>query len=197
MNINQSPLQHVTGAVLAGGLSKRMGKPKHELILPDGTTMLEKALSMTRLVCQEVVVVAPEVVTDQAPHVHDSQAGRGPLAGIIELLASGLNDHYLVIPCDMPCLTPELLTQLCDPPPTHARVFQLEYAMHAAPLPLAISSQLLSSLEGAQQQGILSLHGALAQTQLEVCNLSKRYQGNLMNINEPQDVQHINMRQAD
>ncbi len=197
MNTNQSPLQHVTGAVLAGGLSKRMGEPKHELMLPNQTTMLEKALSITRMVCQEVVVVAPEVVTDQAPHVHDAQAGRGPLAGIIELLASGLNDHYLVIPCDMPCLTPELLTQLCDPPPTHARVFQLESAKHAVPLPLAISSQLLSSLKGAQQQGIRSLHGALAQTQLDICNLSDRYQGNLKNINEPQDVQHINMTRVD
>lgn len=192
MNTVQSPLRQITGAVLAGGLSSRMGRPKHDLQLPDGRTMLEATIAVVGQVCHEVVVVAPEVVIDNVRHVHDPEAGCGPLAGVIALLESDLSEQYLVVPCDMPGLTSKLLLDLCCPIPLGARVFQIDSAEQLSPLPLAISVNARSQLHNAQEQGIRSMHGALAQTELDIYRLPDSDEPYLYNINSPEDLERLN-----
>jgi len=191
MNTTQAPLQETTGAILAGGLSTRMGHSKHDLRLPDGRTMLEATLAVVGEVCHEVVVIAPEKVIDNVPHVHDPEAGRGPLAGVIALLESNLSEHYLVVPCDMPLLTTTLLRTLCSPIPLTARVFQLNSDEQISPLPISLSANVRSQVHSAQQQGIRSMHGMLAQIQVEIHQLPESHAPCLQNINTPEDLARL------
>ena len=188
MSTIESPLQQVTGAVLAGGLSTRMGTSKHDLKLPDGRTMLETMLSLLGEVCQEILVVAPNIVIADLPHIHDPKPGCGPLAGVTKLLESQINHHYLIVPCDMPHLTSKLLSELCRPLPHDARVFRLDLEPHPSPLPLVISSNAKLQMQRAQQQGIRSLHRALAHIDLEVQVLPDEQRTCLHNVNTPQDL---------
>ena len=127
-----------TGVVLAGGASRRMGRPKHELKLPDGRTMLEVVTEALREVCARVVVTGDMEIGLQ--RVADLRPDQGPLGGIEAILASGLDAQYLVCPCDMPLVTGTLLQRLTGPADGGATVFQIEGEDSVRPLPARISS---------------------------------------------------------
>jgi len=106
--------------LLAGGQSRRMGRDKAQLQLPDGQTLLQRAESLLRSLCaSEAVQFLPPLISGDRPGgVADSASGRGPLGGlhsVCEYLPEKnvACDALLAIPVDMPFLHAELLEKLC------------------------------------------------------------------------------------
>jgi molybdenum cofactor guanylyltransferase len=103
--------------VLAGGDSRRMGRPK--ALLPVGTTTLIEWL-VERLAPEFAhLVVAgrgPErLPPGLRPHLApDLHAGAGPLAGVEAGLAASPHDLVVAVACDMPAVTAALLRRLAD-----------------------------------------------------------------------------------
>lgn len=94
----------LTGFVLAGGASRRMGRSKPELCL-DGETMLERQIRLLRSVVRRVVVVggSPGYLDDfDVPRVPDALPGRGPLAGLYTALHESRTEFNMVLGCDLP-----------------------------------------------------------------------------------------------
>lgn len=104
----------VTGAVMAGGRSTRLGRDKALLEL-NGEPLLVRAVRLLGQLCAEVVVIGP---TDRAaivPGVRviaDERPGIGPLGGIATALRAARYDRVLVVATDMPLLNPDLLRHL-------------------------------------------------------------------------------------
>src|SRR5262249_56915767 len=75
---------HLTGFVLAGGKSTRMGRDKATAVLaPRGQTLLETALAAVRAVAQEVFIVgSPELYGGHGPAVAGIFPRLGPLGGL-------------------------------------------------------------------------------------------------------------------
>jgi len=96
----------LTGIVLAGGLSTRMGRDKASLPWGD-SDLLHTALAALAPVCRRLVVVSNTPRTIRLPDVTvvaDRYRGCGPLAGIhAGLLAAG-EGYCFVAACDMPYL---------------------------------------------------------------------------------------------
>jgi molybdopterin-guanine dinucleotide biosynthesis protein A len=104
------------GAVLAGGLAKRMDEPKTTAQLA-GRPLIDHPLSALARAGLEAVVVAKAgtalpkldvpvwVEPDQPLH---------PLAGILAALDRAGGRTVLVIGCDMPFVTPELVAHLAS-----------------------------------------------------------------------------------
>lgn len=114
----------VTGAILSGGKSRRMGVPKAEILLPDGRTMIETVRDTLAEICDEVVLVGASFGLLGHRIIKDAREDAGPLAGIEALLASGISEQYLVVPCDMPLFdtsTASPLLQPSDSPMAHFR----------------------------------------------------------------------------
>jgi molybdopterin-guanine dinucleotide biosynthesis protein A len=115
----------VTGIVLAGGQSKRMGADKAWLPLA-GRPLIEWVLSALRGVCQQQMVVGREVGRLGelgVPVVVDRMAIRSPLTGIHAGLKASSTDLNLVVACDVPLVRSELLSFLARAiGPTHAAV---------------------------------------------------------------------------
>jgi molybdopterin-guanine dinucleotide biosynthesis protein A len=105
----------VTGFVLAGGASRRMGRDKATLILGD-ETLLSRQVRVLRTVCRKVVVVGPARNFPElaAPVVADVLPGRGPLGGIYTGLLHTRTEYNLVVGCDLPFLEPRFLRFLCE-----------------------------------------------------------------------------------
>lgn len=104
-------LPTMTGIVLAGGASRRMGRDKAFLQL-DGTPLIQVVVERLAQVCEEVLVVAGE------PHayaglgarpVEDRFRGVGVLGGIHAGLDAAAHPLALIVGCDMPFLSPRLL----------------------------------------------------------------------------------------
>jgi molybdenum cofactor guanylyltransferase len=103
----------LSGFVLAGGASRRMGRPK--ALLPfQGETLLERQVRLLRKVSRRAKVVgAVEFARAlEVPAIADRIQGRGPLAGIWTAIGSSSSDYNLVIGCDMPFLTTRFLRWL-------------------------------------------------------------------------------------
>ena len=101
----------VAVAILAGGQSRRMGRNKALLPLGD-RPLIAHIVSVAQSLAEEVLVVTrtPDsyafldvpLVTDRYPDV-------GPLAGVHAALAAASRPWVIVLACDMPFVTPDVL----------------------------------------------------------------------------------------
>jgi molybdenum cofactor guanylyltransferase len=103
----------VTGILLAGGQSRRMGEDKRHLVVGE-QTLLERGLHVLRSVFQEVLVVvaqnSPPLGID-ARVVQDLVPDRGSLGGLYTGLVQAANPWVFVVACDMPFLNPAVIAQ--------------------------------------------------------------------------------------
>ncbi len=106
--------QPLSGLILSGGRSRRLGQDKALLRLwgPQGPTLLEATVARLAAVCDEVLVVVDRP-RDWPPLsarvVFDRRPGGGALGGIYTGLAEAHFPFALVVACDMPFLSLELL----------------------------------------------------------------------------------------
>jgi molybdopterin-guanine dinucleotide biosynthesis protein A len=177
-----------TGAVLAGGESTRMGVAKEDLLLSDGSTMIGRVIQTLEQVCMRVVTVGGE--QQGQPHVPDIRRGAGPLGGIEALLASGLDEEYLVCPCDIPLATQELVRRLTAPSEAVATLFEVQGdPVHS--LPLRISIAALGTVTTALDAGKNAIHTVLAGIETERISITGDEAAQLRNVNTPDDYNAI------
>jgi len=103
----------VTGVLLAGGKSRRMGEDKRYLIVGD-QTLLERGLAVLRSIFQEVLVVIGQDSSPldlEARVVRDLVADCGSLGGVYTGLMQATTPHIFVVACDMPFLDQTVITQ--------------------------------------------------------------------------------------
>lgn len=103
----------VTGVLLAGGNSRRMGEDKRYLVVGE-QTLLERGLAVLRSIFQEVLVV---IAQDSPPLNVDARVVRdlvpdcGSLGGLYTGLTQATTPYIFVVACDMPFLDPAVITQ--------------------------------------------------------------------------------------
>jgi len=186
--LETGPWPH-TGVVLAGGASRRMGRPKHELKLPDGRTMIEVVAGALREVCARVVVTGD--IETGLQRVADLRPDQGPLGGIEAILASGLDAQYLVCPCDMPLVTGPLLQRLTGPAEGGATVFQIEGEDSVRPLPARISGDLLEAVAARLDAQQRAVHRLMSSIETEVVTLAPAEGEQLANVNTLQEYEAV------
>lgn len=106
----------LTGFVLAGGKSSRMGTDKAQLRLSTGETLLEHSLALVATVASEVRILGLRQryasLAWSGAIVEDEFPDRGPLAGIHAGLKGSPTELNLVLAVDMPAMTSECLRYL-------------------------------------------------------------------------------------
>lgn len=106
----------VTGAVLAGGLSSRMGRDK-ALIEIDGVKIIESCFSVLSTLFENLLLVtnSPERYSFLPyPACPDIFPGEGSLAGIHSAIYHAKTDLVFVAACDMPYLSRDVISHLCS-----------------------------------------------------------------------------------
>jgi molybdenum cofactor guanylyltransferase len=103
----------VTGVVLAGGKSKRMGQDKALLML-NGKPLIQHVAQALQAVFAEVIVSANSTVYNflDLPVARDVYPDYGPLGGIHAALGSVKTPYIFVAPCDTPLLVPAIVEKL-------------------------------------------------------------------------------------
>ena len=106
----------ITGAILAGGSSRRMGRDKAHL--PWGsTTLIAHVVETLRPTMDELIVVVDDagrfkslgarVVEDRVPDAH-------ALGGLFTALSCATSTRCFVCACDSPFMNPPLVRFLCE-----------------------------------------------------------------------------------
>lgn len=110
-------MRGVTGIVLAGGRSRRLGRDK-ALLCFEGEPLVARAVRFLKGLCPEVLVITGEErrYADllDVPVLEDLVKGKGPLGGLYTALVASSHDYNLVLACDMPLLEPRLLVLLLE-----------------------------------------------------------------------------------
>lgn len=104
----------VSVAVLAGGQSSRMGRDKAFLQV-GGAPIIERVLAAVAPLSDDRFIVANDVAPYRVyglPVFPDVIPGKGPLGGIYTALRHSAGAHTVVVSCDQPFLSTELLRYL-------------------------------------------------------------------------------------
>lgn len=99
-------ISDVTGVLLAGGKSRRMGEDKRFLSI-GGQTLLDHGVSVLQTLFQDVCIVIAQdspLLSTTAPVVRDLVPDCGSLGGLYTGLREVRTTHIFVAACDMPFL---------------------------------------------------------------------------------------------
>ncbi|MGD9850273.1 MAG: molybdenum cofactor guanylyltransferase [Nitrospirales bacterium] len=141
-------LKNISGVVLAGGKSQRMGQDKRYLHW-QGRNLLDSVCGVMNEIFDEVIVVTAipdyergglsvRFITDEIP-------GKGSIGGLFSGLFHSQNPYCFVVACDMPYLNREVIGEICLSPPADVVVVKLLQGFQ--PLHARYSKQCLPFLE--------------------------------------------------
>lgn len=165
--------RRLSGILLVGGASSRFGSPK-ALVRFEEETLAERAWRLLGEVCEERIAVGHGEGLS-FPALADEATG--PVAAIAVGLRHATQDVAVVIPVDMPLLTPDALGLLAD-------ACREAAAAQAGPLPCAVARRALSAFETGERRLRTVLDGLdTARVELEDRLLA--------NVNEPDDLRRI------
>jgi molybdenum cofactor guanylyltransferase len=139
MSTATEPLQ-VSGVVLAGGRSSRMGRDK-AMLLWLGRPLIENQIALLHAAGADTVHVS-----GHRPEYHgvsDPISDRGPLGGIAGIAAAMGDGVLLIVPIDMPRLQPSLLQRLRTEA-TQANC--VHFADHVLPMRLRLNASCREAL---------------------------------------------------
>ena len=187
--------KEVTGAILAGGVSRRMGQDKLPLKVGDAALLdrVHKALASQ---CAEILLVGEGVdVPAGARSVPDLRTGRqGPLAGIEAGLLAARHSAVFVAAGDMPFLTGDLVGSLLGLLSDGVLAVVPRFGGRPHPLCAAYGREVQPAVSEALDQGVRSVRELLESLPriryVEEEGLRRSGDPNLllMNVNSPEDL---------
>jgi molybdopterin-guanine dinucleotide biosynthesis protein A len=164
-NLGMGARTEISGFVLAGGRSSRLGRDKALLPWPpnaaaegNGQTLLAHAMARLQRVCDTVSICANR---DDLPTteivIPDARPGSGPLGGIVAALEHSTTDWNLLLAVDLPFLPVAVLQSLAARASAPAETM---VASGVASLPSLLC--VLPSVDGLPQPLCGLYHRALA-----------------------------------
>lgn len=105
----------ITAIILAGGKSSRMGEDKGLMLLNE-KPMVQYALDVVKNIVDDVMIIANQKGYEKFgyPVYKDLIKDSGPLAGIYTGLTYSKTQKNVVLSCDSPFITKEILLTLID-----------------------------------------------------------------------------------
>ncbi|HVN24199.1 MAG TPA: molybdenum cofactor guanylyltransferase [Syntrophorhabdales bacterium] len=106
----------MTGAILAGGRSRRMGRDKATLPFKN-RPLIAHVYRTVKAVLPDVVVISKHhtaIEGIESPIMKDAIPIEGSLVGIASALLHARTDYVFVFGCDMPFLRKETITRMVD-----------------------------------------------------------------------------------
>ena len=187
----------VTGVLLAGGKSRRMGEDKRYLVVGE-QTLLERGLGVLRSMFHEVLVV---IAQDSAPLDIDARIVRdlvpdcGSLGGIYTGLTQATTPYIFAVACDMPFLNQAVITQFTNRRDT-ADIVMARLATRLHPMHALYGKGCLPAMEQmivARQLKIQELvsHASLRVqyvTEADLLSIDPSWRS-FHNVNTPEDLE--------
>jgi molybdopterin-guanine dinucleotide biosynthesis protein A len=187
----------VTGVLLAGGKSRRMGEDKRYLVVGE-QTLLERGLGVLRSIFQEVLVV---IAQDSPPLGVDARVVRdlvpdcGSLGGLYTGLTQATAPCIFVVACDMPFLDQAVIAQFTSRRAT-ADIVMAKLAARLHPMHALYGKRCLPAVEqmiGARQLKIQEMvsHASLRVqyvTEADLLTIDPSWHS-FQNVNTPADLE--------
>ena len=200
----QPQFPNITGVILGGGQSRRMGRDKRRLNW-EGEPFLDRVCGLMSSLFDEVLVVTAQedydcshlpvrLVTDKIPQ-------KGSLGGLYTGLLEAQNPLIFVVACDMPFLLKESIARLCLEPISDVLVVKLSTGIQ--PLHARYSKRCAPVIEQMIHEGDLKIQNLVFRTGLTVKIIEESlfddidpYRESFDNINTPADLEFARKRSS-
>ena len=168
--------------MLVGGRSRRMGRDKALLPFRGGTLAAALADSVRKAAGDAVLVGNPAI-----GGIPDLYPGEGPLGGILTALHHTSAEWNLIVACDMPRVTADLLRRLLNRAEAAGCDVLLPHSPRGRPEPLCAvyRRSARESIEMRFRTGVRKVTMALEE--LDVCHLEVTEAVPFQNVNTPED----------
>ena len=181
----------ISGVILAGGESRRMGCRK-AFIAIDGKKMIDIVLEKLSRLFSEIIIVTDrkeDFLHYECKVVEDIVKGCGPLGGIYTGLKEVSTDRAFLVACDMPYLHEGLISRLiADPDLKSYECIIPKHAKGIEPLHAIYSRQILPKAERLLNAGKLSLRDLFANCSCNYIEVDENEVISFVNINTPSDL---------
>ena len=199
-------IPNMTGVLVAGGQSKRMGRDKRLLEL-GGQSLLQRALSVLQGLFPEVLVALaeplPQLTGQGYRVVLDLIPNCATLGGLYTGLASAGHQRVLAVGCDMPFLSREVILRLAGLG-AQADVVMPKLATGLQPMLAVYSKACLPHLERMAKAGQLKVQDLVKTPGLTVRQVPEKdfldvdpQLLSFFNINTPADLEFARKLLAD
>lgn len=186
----------VTGVLLAGGKSRRMGEDKRYLVVGE-QTLLERGLAVLRSIFQEVLVVIAQdspPLDIEARVVRDLVPDCGSLGGLYTGLTQVTAPYIFVAACDMPFLDPAVIAQFTNRR-TSTDIVMAKLAARLHPMHALYSKRCLPVVEQMIQARQLKIQEMVSGpslrtryvTEADLLTLDPSWRS-FQNVNTPEDL---------
>jgi molybdopterin-guanine dinucleotide biosynthesis protein A len=183
----------ITGIVLAGGKSSRMGSDKG-LIKIDNKTFVENVIAAMEPLVNDIIIVSNNTEYDQFgfQRVEDDIKDSGPLAGLYSGLKYSNSEFNLVLSCDIPIIKTEILEKLIEVDYKNYEVTQIESHNKTMPLIAIYQKQCMHKCLELLQQDERRLRVAVNQLKTKTIVIDSEYDPFVKNVNNKEDLKTIN-----
>jgi len=180
--------------ILCGGKSSRMESEKG-LVLFQEKPFIEHIIQAILPVTDQIKLVTPSKEYDYLPYekIADIIADRGPLGGIYTALTHSETEFNLILSCDIPLISSELLKELIAKHTKEAgiTIFATESRIH--PLIGIYSKEILPIVKEAIEANELKMMDLLAKTPHQIIKIEESENFPLTNINSTDELNDLNI----
>jgi len=182
----------MTGAVLAGGQSRRMGTNK-AFVEVDGLPIIERVLAVLDEVFERRLIIADDVQLFHdlgAPVIPDYYKGSGSLGGIYTALLNSDSRQTFVTACDMPDIKASAVKRLISTPREDALVIIPYINGRLHPMHALYDKRCLAPIEEMIKKGELRIMGLFDEIKIK-----KLTEAEFSGVDIAASVANINTRQ--
>jgi molybdopterin-guanine dinucleotide biosynthesis protein A len=184
------------GLLLAGGRSNRMGRDKASMVIgTDGLNQGQRAVQELSPFCQKVFLSlrAGQTAPEGCEHlevVRDNPELSGPLTGILAAFKQEPDAAWLVMACDLPFVTPEVLNKLVDARTDGTSFIAYASATDGLPEPLCAiyEPSARAILQRHAERNHLCPRHIMIEERASLLELPPSCRRALENMNTPEDI---------
>jgi len=185
----------ISGIILAGGRSVRMGQDK-TLMTFNNETLVEHTIKEMKKIADEIIIASNDTNKYNLPgliEIPDIYPGMGPLGGMHAGLIKAKNDYAFVVSCDMPLFSSKLASFLLEQRAGYDVVVP-EIGEYLEPLCAVYSKRCIKAIEKCLRTDIRKV--IKFYPDVKVLKVSKSELSNVgeaetlfFNLNTPEDYQ--------
>jgi molybdenum cofactor guanylyltransferase len=184
--------KHITGIILAGGKSSRIGSDKGFLLLKN-KPFIKCIIEAMQPLVKDIIIVSNNSDYDvfKLKRINDLIENSGPLAGLYTGLRYSNTEDNLVLSCDVPLINTETLKKLTNNIEQNIDVIQLESNGKTMPLIAMYKKHCKNKFLELLQQGERRLRFAVKQCNIKTIVLNTELEKFTTNVNTLNNLKEI------
>lgn len=184
--------RHITGIILAGGKSSRMGTDKSFIMLND-KPFIQYSIDALKPLVSEIMIVSDDSKYDVfgLKRVNDITKNAGPIAGICSGLEASSTECNLILSCDIPLINSDILKQLINSVDNTSEIIQIESNGKTMPLIALYKKHVKSTFNAFLKADERRLRIAIKACRTKSIILDKELEISTMNVNTQNELKAI------